>query len=235
MKLISGKGFILKINIYNDNDYIINIFTKEYGKLSAIIKGVRKNNSKNKGHCRLGSCIEYELFLSKNNSGLSKIKKIVTIRSFLSENIKEQSKLSILLEISDYFLKINFPNNKIFYLWEELISLNIIKDIVFIGFLYKFFYIEGLLPSFKVNNIYEIYYWDINLGIVQNINNNISYKKISLIFLKVCNFCSKNKLLDSSRIRLTSFQVNEILDVFWWFYSFQVDYLPKSKKIYDSL
>lgn len=235
MSLISGKGFIFKINIYNDNDYIIHIFTKEHGKLSAIIKGVRKNNSKNKGHCRLGSYIEYELFLSKNQSSLSKIKKIVTIQSFLSEKIKDQARLSILLEVSDNFLKNNLPNNSIFDLWEELITCNIITNNIFIAFLCRFFFIEGLFPSFKVNYIEKNYYWDINLGIIKEVNNNISYKKISFTVLKVFNFCSKNTLVNSSKIKFTHFQINEILDIFWWFYSFQVDYLPKSKKIYDLL
>ena len=40
--LLSSKGLVLKVFPYSDTSIISNIFTDDYGKLTFIVKGIRK-------------------------------------------------------------------------------------------------------------------------------------------------------------------------------------------------
>ena len=50
MKKYNTKAIVLKSVKYKDADKIFTLFTKEYGKISAIGRGVRKINSRRSGN-----------------------------------------------------------------------------------------------------------------------------------------------------------------------------------------
>ena len=53
MKLFKVKGIVIKEIQYKDNDKIITLLTDEFGKISCLAKGAKKNNSPLLAACQL--------------------------------------------------------------------------------------------------------------------------------------------------------------------------------------
>ena len=60
-KNILVEGIVLHSNDYKDYDKIITIFTKDFGKMQFLAKGVRKINSKNRSSIDIFTYGEYLL------------------------------------------------------------------------------------------------------------------------------------------------------------------------------
>ena len=65
-KRYSSEGIILARRNYSEADRILVIFSKNYGKLSLIAKGVRKLNSRKRGHLEIFSHIKFAAAKGKN-------------------------------------------------------------------------------------------------------------------------------------------------------------------------
>ena len=233
MKCSTGSAIILSITAFKDYDAIITLFTKEIGKITVIAKGIRKHSSKNKGHSRIGSLVEYEVFLGKTN-GMGRLKKFITKQSCLSEKIEEQTRLILICEVCNQFLSDHQPEEQIFNLWNELLSVFPLSEQRMKGFLCQFFQREGFFPIFR-KKILEPIYWDSEYGIVGESSLSSPQKKISLSLLKVFHFASHSPLSFTEKIEMTTSQHHEWWDVFWWFYSHYCEFLPRSKKVYEQI
>lgn len=60
-KSYSTSAIIIKRVNYSEADRIITLFTREYGKLSVIAKGVRKSTSRRKGHVELFNHVQAQI------------------------------------------------------------------------------------------------------------------------------------------------------------------------------
>lgn len=107
MKKYNTEAIVLKSINYKDKDKIYTLFTEEYGKISAIGRGVRKISSRRGGN--LDSLNHISIKITERDNGFKDIDEVVTLNSF--KNIK-----------SDYDLSL-----KAYYL-AELISKNIIDN-----------------------------------------------------------------------------------------------------------
>lgn len=107
MKKYNTEAIVLKSINYKDKDKIYTLFTEEYGKISAMGRGVRKISSRRGGN--LDSLNHISIKITERDNGFKDIDEVVTINSF--KNIK-----------SDYALSL-----KAYYL-AELISKNIIDN-----------------------------------------------------------------------------------------------------------
>ncbi len=244
MKVSSGLAIILRITPFKDFDAILEFFTEKKGKISVLAKGIRRDKSKNKGHCRIGALVEYELFSAKQEKGIALLKKIITQKTCLSENIHEQTRLMILAEVSSQFLSSDKSESEIFELWKNIVFKTPLTENLLRGFLCIFFQKEGFFPVFKIFQKEEIneieqnkknIYWDSEFGIVSETSLSSPQKKISLDILKMFHFYSHFPLNFSEKIQLNSHQAHEWWEIFWWFYSSHSEYFPRSKKIYEQL
>ena len=64
------EGIILKKTVYKENDMILHIYTKEYGKIGIIARGIRKITSKNARACQEMMISEMSINLKKGLSSL---------------------------------------------------------------------------------------------------------------------------------------------------------------------
>ena len=62
MKLFKVKGIVIKEIQYKDNDKIITLLTDEFGKISCLAKGAKKNNSPLLAACQLFVYSEFVLY-----------------------------------------------------------------------------------------------------------------------------------------------------------------------------
>lgn len=67
------EGLILKKRNFGEADRILTIFTSDYGKISALVKGIRRPRSKKAGHLELGSWCKIFVARGKNLDLLTEV------------------------------------------------------------------------------------------------------------------------------------------------------------------
>lgn len=94
------EGIVLKYRNYGEADRIITLFTKHYGKITGLAKGVRRLKSKRAGSLEPASHIV--LMLARGN-GLDVITQVSLLNSFstLRQNLERITQMYQILEIVD--------------------------------------------------------------------------------------------------------------------------------------
>ncbi|MEK7453171.1 MAG: DNA repair protein RecO [Patescibacteria group bacterium] len=111
VKMYPTLGIIIKKQDKGENDKIVTLLTKEYGKLDLIARGVRKNKSKLASHTELFSLSEIGFVLGKGKSVLvsaCEINVFVCIKSN-SEKLKTADCIADL--VCKYILQDNGDEN----------------------------------------------------------------------------------------------------------------------------
>lgn len=75
----TSEGIVLSRKNYGEADRILIVFSKNYGKLSLLAKGIRKIKSKKRGHLEIFSRIK---FSAVNGSGMDIMTEAVTLNDF---------------------------------------------------------------------------------------------------------------------------------------------------------
>ncbi len=92
------EGIILKRRNFGEADRIVTIFTRDFGKITVLAKGVRRPRSKKAGHLELGSWCK--VFVAKGKS-LDLLTEVQTRYAFGIDNFSEEktNKIYHILEI----------------------------------------------------------------------------------------------------------------------------------------
>ena len=100
---------------FGEADRILTIYTKDYGKISAIAKGVRRPRSKKGGHVELGSWCK--LFVAKGKN-LDLLTEVETKKAFGIDNFSstKANKIYHLLELVESLTQHEQKNQKVFFL-----------------------------------------------------------------------------------------------------------------------
>ncbi len=83
MRQYKTQGIIIKRSNFSESDRLLTIYTRDYGKVRAIAKGVRKTRSKLSGHMELFYLVDFQIHKGKNLDmiiGASLIEKYNNIR-----------------------------------------------------------------------------------------------------------------------------------------------------------
>lgn len=115
MELYKAEGIVLRARDFGEADKILTIYTKEWGKVQAIAKGVRKTKSKNRGAVQLFS---YSSFLIYRGKSLDTVTQCQSIEAFgiLRENLQRMAYASYLIELTDRLIVEKEKNENIFLL-----------------------------------------------------------------------------------------------------------------------
>lgn len=122
-KLYSTQAFCLKTWDYGESDKILHLFSAEYGKISAIAKGVKKQKSKLAGACEILHLSEIQLSKGKNLDVLSQYE---TVESFphLRQDIMKLACAMLFAELVHGLVNDHEPDTQgIFGLLQEHLSL----------------------------------------------------------------------------------------------------------------
>ena len=109
------EGIILARRNFGEADRILTIYTKDYGKISAIGKGVRRPRSKKAGHVELGSWCKIFAARGKN---LDLLTEVETKKAFGIDNFSpaKANKIYHLLELVDSLTQHEQKNQEVFFL-----------------------------------------------------------------------------------------------------------------------
>ena len=115
MAYFKTEGIILKKRNFAEADRLLNIYTKDYGKISAIAKGARRPRSRKGGHLELGNWCKIFVAQGKNIDILTEVE---LKQPFGLINFTEQkaNKIYHLLEIVDLLSVTHQKNTTVFML-----------------------------------------------------------------------------------------------------------------------
>jgi len=99
MKKYNTQAIVLKNIKYKDSDKIFTLFTKDFGKISAIGRGVRKISSKRAGNLDTLNLVLISIYESDN--GIRNIEEVKTLESFknLKKDLKKSMKAYYIMEL----------------------------------------------------------------------------------------------------------------------------------------
>lgn len=104
-------GIILKTTPYKENDMILHVYTREYGKIGIIARGVKKMTSKNARACQQLMMSELTIHLKKGLSLLMKATPIDYLRH-IKENLESEIVADYILEYYYRYIEENNPIEK---------------------------------------------------------------------------------------------------------------------------
>ncbi|MFC1704161.1 DNA repair protein RecO [Candidatus Omnitrophota bacterium] len=112
-----AKGIVIKKFNFRETSLLVIFFTKEFGKIKGIIKGVRKDPRKIASNLALCSYNEI-VFYEKRNSELCLITQCDVRKdfSYIREDIQKVSLASYVLELTDVVMQLGDQNLEVFKL-----------------------------------------------------------------------------------------------------------------------
>lgn len=107
-------GLVLKNKPYKENDMLVWIYTKDYGKMALIARGVKKLKSKNAPACQT---ITLSDFVFVPRTGLSTLIKASSIEYFrhIKEDIELEAYASYCVEFIHKYTKDNDPDDRCYH------------------------------------------------------------------------------------------------------------------------
>lgn len=114
-RTFSSEAIVLSRRNYGEADRILVLFTKAYGKLSLLAKGVRKPKSRKRGHLEEFSKIKFSAVYSK---GLPLMTEVETIESYpgLRNDLKKVAVAFFIMDVVDKLTKEEEKNNNFYEL-----------------------------------------------------------------------------------------------------------------------
>ena len=113
-EISKSESIVLRKTNFSDSSLIVQLFTKEYGKMSAIIKGARSAKSK------IGSKIDLlnhteVIFYKKDNRDMQLLTQATLINHFsnIKEDLDKIKYASAVCELLQRLIPDNEPNEKI--------------------------------------------------------------------------------------------------------------------------
>lgn len=106
---INIEGVILKRTPYKENDMILHVYTKDYGKIGIHARGIRKLTSKNARACQDMMVSEMTIRLKKGLSSLIKASPLHYLRH-IKENIDSEIIGNYILEYYYRYIEENHPS-----------------------------------------------------------------------------------------------------------------------------
>src|SRR3990167_4913627 len=109
------EAIILKKRNFSESDRLLTIFTRDFGKLTVLAKGVRRPRSKKAGHLELGNWCK--IFAAKGKN-LDLLTEVETKKAFGIDNFSstKANKIYHLLELVDSLTQHEQKNQKVFFL-----------------------------------------------------------------------------------------------------------------------
>ena len=202
MIVLDTQGIVLRAVEYRDKDLILTIFTRKYGKVSAIAKGAQGQKSRFLSASQLFSYNNYNLRKQKDMFTLYQADNIKSFYN-ISMDFESFSYASFIIKLVEANIVEGQPNNRLFellvqtlFLYSEKIDN---KNLVLDAFLLKFVDYMGYRPNLDRCTICG--------------NNNLKYAVFSVEDGGlVCNNCNtKEKFfikLDQTTISLMQYILN---------------------------
>ncbi len=191
MKVYKDRGYILRRKNFSENDTLVVVFSKNYGKLQLLAKGSRKFKSKFLGHLEPFSLIKFEAASGKSFDILTSVE-IEESYLRLKSDLVNLPSLSYLFEVTELLTSDHQKNESIFNLMEIVLNSPCWQnnqDELLAFYLFNLLGLSGFLPEIDVcSKCHSMgsfnhfsFYWG---GLIcQNCSTASEYKKVDIELL----------------------------------------------------
>lgn len=112
-KLYTADAIIIRARDYGEADKILTLYTKEYGKIQAIAKGVRKPTSRNRGGVQIFAHSRVLLYRGRSLDTVSQAENIDSFGG-LQEDLVKLAYASYIVELLEIGVPEREPNERLF-------------------------------------------------------------------------------------------------------------------------
>lgn len=115
MKDYKTEGIIIRVRDYGEADRIITLFTREHGKVQAIVKGCRKQKSKNRGVIQLFTYGDFVIYSGRNLDTVTQCQ-AKEVFGPIREDLDRMAYATYLVELLDGFVNPGDAHGDLFFL-----------------------------------------------------------------------------------------------------------------------
>jgi DNA repair protein RecO (recombination protein O) len=147
----SSEAIVLARRNFSEADRILTVYSKHYGKITLIAKGVRKPKSRKRGSIEVFSYIKFSAARGKNLDIVTEVELIDSLKEIRS-NLKKTSVAYYFVEAVNKLTKEGEENKPLFYLLaDHLKSLKVSKNLkkLRLDFIYRLLVLLGYWPKGK--------------------------------------------------------------------------------------
>jgi len=108
MNSYKNEGIVLKKNNLSETDQIVTLFTKDFGKISLLAKGVRRLTSRKRGCLEVFNQVK---FFAIKTKGIDIVTEVDTIKNFFTCR-KDLKKIAVAYEITEVVDKLSAEENE---------------------------------------------------------------------------------------------------------------------------
>ncbi|PSJ31940.1 DNA recombination protein RecO [Peptostreptococcus russellii] len=235
MIVLNTQGVVLKSIKYNENDLILTIYTRMYGKVAAIAKGAQRAKSR---HLPTSQLFSYNNYTLKKQKGLFQVYQSDSIKSFynISTDFDSFSYSTFILKLVEMNTDEGQVNNDVFgllvqtlFLYSEayenrlfLLDIFLLKFIDFMGYKPQ---VSRCVSCGKTNYKYAVFSIE-DGGIVCDSceNPNNFYIKIDQTTISLMQYILNNDIIVCSKAQVSNVLVNEL---FYLLKKYLVNYFEK--------
>lgn len=170
----SSEGIILARRNYSEADRILVVYTKQFGKLHLIAKGVRKPKSRKRGHLEIFSQINFSAARGKNLDIMTEVEIINSFES-VRKNLKRVALSYYIMEVIGKITKEEQKNAELYaHVLKSLNSLKtekalkkfrrdfVYQTLVLLGYWPKGAVLEN--PDYELENVIERQLTSVRVG-----------------------------------------------------------------------
>lgn len=150
-KIYSSEGFVLTRRSYGESDRMIRLFTKDFGKITLLAKGVRKPKSRKRGSIEVFSRLKFSASKSKTFDILTEVLPL-DIYPEIRTSLKNTSLAYYFMEIVDKITQEGEKHTVVYdYLSEYLDNITLTNNLkkLRIEFIYRILTSLGFWPLGK--------------------------------------------------------------------------------------
>ena len=141
---------VLNRKNFREYDQMISFYTKEFGKLEALAKGIKKITSKQSGYLEPFSLVEAEMIYGKEINRLIKVQPIEIFKN-IRQNLQKSLTVGSIVGLVDKMLRTGEEDERIFYLlktWlEHVEKIDVVNKGLLYGFVVSLFRCLGFAPE----------------------------------------------------------------------------------------
>ncbi len=224
MIIVNTQGIVLRSARYKENDLILTIFTRKFGKISAIAKGAKRNKSSLLSSSQVFS---YSNFTLKKQGNMYRVSQSETIKNFydIAYDIEAFSYATYITSLVDGSIYENQTNNRLFVLLAQTLYLytqnEVDKEYITRAFELKFLDYTGFKPIVNrcvncntTNLKSSVFNVDEGGILCEKCKVNHVYNfKIDSTTIKLMDYIFRNDILTCSKAKVSKYLVNELTKI----------------------
>ncbi|MBW7954365.1 recombination protein O N-terminal domain-containing protein [Candidatus Gracilibacteria bacterium] len=177
MSIFKTSGIVLKINKLKDNEFLIYVFSYDYGKLN-----LKVNLSKNKKSLDIGYIINFEIY-NKKELNISEVKNIKILKEFNYDN-KSYEIIILFLNLLKYIFDETAFNNPVYEIYNIIYFLNNYDEITTQKVILSHLKIKNILGLLNIDSTNQDIRKILYFVSKENIKNIFRLEKLNIEILK---------------------------------------------------